>query len=179
MHKLSTIYIIGFRGCGKTTIGYILSKKLKYKFKDTDELIQKNYNTTISNLVNTEGWEKFRKIESEILRNTAEKNTIVSTGGGIILNKNNITFMRKKGVVFYLFATVEILKMRLLKDFKKNLDQRPNLTNYKSIDDEIDQVLKNRLNVYKKTAHFTINANQSPKKIVQQILKNLSKKNSY
>lgn len=174
MKKSSIIYIIGFRGCGKTTIGYLLSKELNFFFKDTDDIIQKDYNTTISNLVHTQGWEKFRKIESQILNKITEPNSIISTGGGIVLDKNNIIFMRKKGMVFYLSATLKLLKKRLLNDYKINIDQRPNLTNkYTSIHDEIDQVLPIRLNLYQKAAHFIINSDNFPKKIVQKILQKI------
>lgn len=170
------IYLIGFRGSGKTTIGYMLSKHIKCIFKDTDNAIQEKYNKTISEIVHDYGWNKFRKIESKILKEVTKKDfKVIATGGGIILNKENRIFMRDNGKVFYLNVTSKVLKNRLLSDPKKT--QRPLLNTSSSSSfkedfiKEIYLLLPKRNFLYEKTAHFIINAVYTPDVIIKNILK--------
>lgn len=165
----SVIYLIGFRGSGKTTIGSILSKKIKYIFNDTDYLIQKKYKNTISEIVNNYGWNKFRQIESKILQESTKNAKVIATGGGIILNKENCIFMRSNGKIFYLQVSPKILQLRLLSDPKKH--QRPSLSSLSK--DDVSYILPKRILLYEKTAHVIINANNNSNMIVKDILKNL------
>lgn len=166
----SIIYLIGFRGSGKTTIGNILSNKLNYVFNDIDYLIQKKYKQSIYDIVKKHGWEKFREIESNLLRQVTTSFKVISTGGGIILNKKNCSFMQSNGKIFYLHVKDQILENRLTNDLKK--EQRPPLI-YKnnSINQEISILLPKRMKIYKKIAHFVIDNNlNSPDKAVELIL---------
>lgn len=167
---MSNIYLIGFRGCGKTTIGHILSKKILYNFKDMDLIIQEKYKKTIRDIVKNDGWDKFRKIESNILKKISKKNNqIVSTGGGIILNKSNCIIMQMTGIIFYLNVTEKTLKLRLKLDPK--IDQRPKLVKSNIYEKkEMIKILLERKILYKKVAHKIINAEKSPNEIIKNIL---------
>ena len=85
------IYLIGPMGSGKTTIGKILSSRLKYQFFDTDEEIKKKIGMSISSIFDKQGESGFRIIESRMLEELSVKpKSIISTGGGIVLIKENI-----------------------------------------------------------------------------------------
>lgn len=168
---LNLIYLIGFRGSGKTTIGYNLSKKLNCKFYDTDDLIQKKYKKTIFKIVKEYGWNFFRKVESKILHNIKTfSKVVIATGGGIILNQKNCIFMRSYGKIFYLKVPLKILQSRLISDPKE--EQRP-LLNYsckQSIIEEMDIIFSKRVSLYEQTANFTIKATDHPDLIVNKIV---------
>lgn len=165
----TNIYLIGFRGSGKTTIGKILSKKLKYNFSDTDFILEKKYNSTISKIIKNKGWEYFRKIECHILKKVSNFRNVISTGGGIILKEENIKFMRNHGKIFFLNVKLKTLVERLSIDPKKT--QRPKIIQQKiSLFEETKIILSNRLNLYKKASHIIINANKNIGNIIHQII---------
>jgi len=124
------IYLIGFMGSGKTTVGQALAKALTYKFIDTDDLITDKAGESISHIFKNRGEEAFRKIEKQVLRSLeGSKNTIISTGGGMPCYNDNIDFIKDSGVSIYLHLKPQQLVDRL----KNEKEQRPLLT---SIPDE-------------------------------------------
>lgn len=115
------IYLIGFMGCGKTTIGKLLAKTLGYNFTDTDTMIEEAEKQEISSIFETKGSHFFRNLESEILNTTQNMtNTVIATGGGLPCNTPNITFLRSHGLVIYLNASPKILYLRL---YEKRLNR--------------------------------------------------------
>ncbi|OQY05321.1 MAG: hypothetical protein B6I20_01495 [Bacteroidetes bacterium 4572_117] len=85
------IYLIGFMGSGKTTVGKKLARKLSYNFIDLDAQIELEIGTNITDYFEQFGEEKFRLIEHQVLHNTYKlENTVVSTGGGAPCYFNNI-----------------------------------------------------------------------------------------
>ncbi|BAO00782.1 shikimate kinase AroL [Candidatus Pantoea carbekii] len=161
------IYLIGARGCGKTTIGKILSKTLNYEFKDTDHYIQIITHCNIAEIIKNEGWHAFRLREMHALRAVTALSTVVATGGGIVLSEKNCDFMRQNGKVIWLNASSVILGERLKNE--PNLAQRPTLTG-RTITEEIDDVLHQRMELYYQTSHYQVDATQSPTYIIKQIL---------
>ena len=97
------IVLCGFMGCGKTTVGKILSEKLSMKFVDVDELIEQEQGMTISEIFEKYGEIGFRKIENETIKKVSQwNNAIVSTGGGSVLNVDNVTALKSSGKIFFL-----------------------------------------------------------------------------
>ncbi|GFR36414.1 shikimate kinase [Thermobrachium celere] len=95
------IVLIGMPGCGKTTIGVKLAEKLGIPFFDTDMLIEKIYNETIPEMFK-KGEEYFRLRESQVVELVSNKDCcVISTGGGVILNDNNIKNLKRRGVIFF------------------------------------------------------------------------------
>ena len=162
----NAIFLVGARGSGKTTVGQQLSKNLNYTFVDTDSYIVNKVNSTISDLVALYGWDTFRALESQSLIDVTQPQTIVATGGGMILSEKNRDWMKSHGVVFYLATSAEVLSQRLLQD--PNNEQRPSLTGL-SIADEIGQILQARETLYRSTAHYVVDANLPLDDIVQFI----------
>jgi shikimate kinase len=102
------IYLIGARGCGKTTVGQALSQALGYAFNDTDHHLQLSTQRSVAEIVASEGWESFRARETESLRAVTAPNTVIATGGGMILAEANCRFMREHGQVIWLNAPSDV-----------------------------------------------------------------------
>ena len=162
-----TIFLVGARAAGKTTLGKMLANKLSYYFIDTDCHLLEITQKTVAEIVEKEGWEGFRARESQVLVDTTKPNRVIATGGGIVLAEQNRNFMKKNGMVFFLSAPASTLAERLMKD--PNVAQRPSLTGL-SIVDEMEKVLTERLPLYHDAAHHIINVNQDENLIVNQMV---------
>ena len=111
------IFIVGPMGSGKSTVGKIISNELFLNFFDTDEEIESRTGATIDWIFDLDGEEGFRKRESEILNEMADRNSIVlSTGGGIILSEKNREILSSRGTVFYLSTPISVQVERTAKD---------------------------------------------------------------
>jgi shikimate kinase len=114
MHNKTILYLIGFMGSGKSTVGKKLASLLEWSFIDLDNKIEEKTGRTISELFSEYGEESFRKIESEVLRSLKyQTNTVISTGGGTPCFENNIDFMNETGLTMYLKLNPMQLKGRL------------------------------------------------------------------
>lgn len=163
------IFLIGYRCTGKTTIGKILAHRLNFEFIDTDCLIEQNLGLTIIEIIEKQGWGKFRQIEKKTLLNTKKiQNTIIATGGGIIIDHDNQQFIKKNGLCVWLDADIKTIMTRLNADHKtKTL--RPALTD-KDLFEETNEIVKKRNPLYKKTAHIKIDTSfNTPEEIVNII----------
>ena len=108
------IYIIGFMGSGKSTMGKRLAALMGWQFLDLDEKIEEIAGKTIARIFSEDGEEEFRKIESETLKNlNPVANVIISTGGGTPCHSGNMDYMLEKGITVYLKMTPGQLASRL------------------------------------------------------------------
>ena len=165
------IYLIGPMGSGKTTIGKILSSRLKYQFFDTDEEIKKKTDMSISSIFDQQGESGFRIIESQTLEELSIKQkSIISTGGGIVLMKENRVIM-KNGTCIYLKIDFEEQLKRLA-----NSDDRPLLS--KNSDGSIEKTNATREPFFLDLADIVIDtSNLNENEVTQQILSSLKSKN--
>lgn len=161
------IFLVGARGCGKTTIGVALAQALGHHFVDTDHYLLTSTGMSVADIVAQEGWDGFRARETQALKSVTAPDTIVATGGGMVLAEENRQFMREQGVVIYLRAPAQILADRL-EAFPEE-GQRPTLTG-KPITDEIVEVLATREALYRQAAHHVIDAARSPEAVVEEVL---------
>ena len=161
------IFLIGARGCGKTTIGQALTRACHFHFVDTVQVLQQRSGLSVADIVAAEGWQGFRARETETLMSVTAPGTVIATGGGIILAPVNREFMRQSGVVIYLNAPVPVLAGRL--EAFPEADQRPTLTG-KPISEEVADVLAQRDALYRETAHYVVDASTAPERVVTQIL---------
>lgn len=103
------IYLIGPMGVGKTTIGRHLAKKLKLKFIDSDQEIEKRTGADISLIFDVEGESGFRDREENMIKELAQNHgVVIATGGGVILREANRHSLKQSGVVIYLNASIEV-----------------------------------------------------------------------
>lgn len=162
------ISLIGMMGCGKSTIAKLLSDRLCFQLLDTDSLIVNRENQSINEIFQNKGEGYFRHLESEILTEVlAVDNSVISTGGGIVKSEANILLLKEKSIVFYLKADENVLYERL-----KNNRERP-LLNTEDMFLKIKTLLFERNEKYE-LAHYVIDANQEPNKIVDEIIEKLS-----
>lgn len=146
------IVLIGYRGTGKSTVGQLLAKRLGHELVSTDAEIVRRANRSIPEIVQRFGWDYFRDLESEVLRDLAGKDgLILDTGGGAILRQQNVDCLKANGVLFWLTAEVPTIVARIGAD-----TQRPSLTGTKSFTEEIEDVLRERRPKYQAAADHVI-----------------------
>ena len=120
---MKNIVLIGMPACGKSTIGYWLSKKINYPFVDVDRYLEEKENRIISDIFSNEGEEYFRELETKYLKELSEKEgIIISTGGGAVKNKENIDILKENGIIVFLNRTIDDIS-------RENHRNRPLLQN--------------------------------------------------
>jgi len=149
------LFLIGYRCTGKTTIGKAIAAAIDWSFVDADTLLVSECGKPIKEIVDTEGWDAFRRMERSTLKQicTADRQ-IVATGGGVVLDKANIKAMKTSGMVIWLGATAETIQKRMLQD-KNTGNFRPALTD-KGRMEEIEDMLLMRNPYYKSASDFSI-----------------------
>ena len=170
MKSSKNIVFLGMMGSGKTSIGFLISKKLNLKFFDIDNHIENNLGMKISKIFKNKGEKFFREYEEKITLNILKKNNIViSLGGGAFLNKNIRNEILKNHFSFWLKLESDILIKRI-----KNSTKRPLAYNISDI--ELKNMIKERSKIYSK-ALYKINCNKLSKtEIVNKII-NIYEKN--
>jgi len=161
------IALIGYRGTGKSAVAKILAERTGREVISTDERIIEVAGMSIPEIVDKNGWDHFRDIESKVIDEvSARDGIIIDAGGGVIIRDRNTQALRAGGAVFWLTATINTIAKRIGGD-----DQRPSLTGTKSFIEEIEEVLTQRTPLYKTAAHHTIETdNKTPDQITEQIL---------
>jgi shikimate kinase len=116
MNKTTKIFLIGFMGSGKTSLGKKLAKKLNLPFFDLDQRIEEQEQCTITEIFNKKGEDYFRALETAVLQDTiaTKPDFVLSLGGGTPCFNNNIEFINSTGTSIYLKYNAGILTSRLL-----------------------------------------------------------------
>lgn len=163
------IYLIGFMGCGKSTIAKVLSQKLSIKFVDLDHLIEIREGKSIGGLFESLGEEEFRRIEAKTLNQTLQiSSLLISTGGGTPCFEGNIDTIVNSGKSIYLQLTPEKLAERLYSE--KN--HRPIIKSCENKEDLLDLIankLKEREKFYKR-ANYIVDADKTVAEVVNEII---------
>lgn len=111
---LGLIFLIGFMGCGKTTLGRKLASRLGYMFIDLDHVLEARVEMTIAEYFSIHGEAAFRKLESEVLKTTPyPDNAVISTGGGLPCFFDNMQWINAHGKSIYIQLPAKILADRL------------------------------------------------------------------
>ena len=164
------IVLIGYRGVGKSAVGRVLAKRLRRELVSTDAEVVKRAGQSIPHIVEQQGWEHFRELESAVCSDLAGRdNLIIDTGGGAILRPQNVKVLKQNGRFWWLTAGVDTIAKRIGHD-----SQRPSLTGTRSFIDEIAEVLAERLPKYQAAADWTIateglTVNQVAEQILGQV----------
>jgi shikimate kinase len=161
---IKNIFLVGFMGAGKTTIGRILANKLRLTFVDLDDIIEKELKLTIEQIFSMHGENFFRVAETKALLSIAEnERQVVSTGGGVVLKNENWEAMEKSGITVYLKATAEILWSRV-----RNNTPRP-LLQVENPFGRFCELLSNRISLYEKADLIVDTGKLSPEDVAEQI----------
>jgi len=168
------IVLIGYRCSGKTVVGKIIARNLSRDFYDTDTLIENNAGCSIEAIISRDGWEYFRETERQMVAAVAEKDDVViATGGGVVMDEANMVNLRRKGLIVWLDAKMEVIEKRMAKDQQAG-NTRPSLTGGDSLQ-EIKQVLDFRRPLYEKQATIAVDtSNLSTVEVASAIMESLS-----
>jgi shikimate kinase len=146
------IYLTGFMGSGKTTVGPILANTLGFEFFDIDKMIERRTGTTVVDIFLTRGEPLFRAVEREVLHELSERSScVVSLGGGTMANEENFQFIRKHGIIVYLeLSEAEIVKrVRHRPDRPLLHDQKGGLLSGEKLEEKVRFLLKEREPFYR------------------------------
>ena len=159
-----SIFLIGMMGSGKSSTGPILAEILKYKYVDLDVLIEKLTKKTIDKVFSDEGEEYFRGLETQCLQEIIKlPSVVVSTGGGVVLKKENWGILRQ-GIIVWLDINKEIALNRL--NSKDNI--RPLLKG--NIDVKYEEIFETRKDIYAQADLRVEINNEGVKKVAEKIL---------
>lgn len=149
---MGNVILIGFMGCGKSSVAVKLSYRLKQPMTDTDKWIEKKQGKTISEIFEQEGEEAFRQMETEALQALKEsaKNQVISVGGGVAVREKNRTLLKEIGKVVYLRAKPETIYERVKEDANRPLLQCANPM------ERIQKLLEERKEAYETAADLIV-----------------------
>lgn len=157
------IVLVGMMGSGKSVIAKALAERLQLPCYSTDELIEQKTKKSIKALVASKGWEYFRSKEEQIVAQLAKKKgVIIDTGGGVILNPDNVRLLKKHGIIFFIKVGPAVIFERIKDDKKRPLINVPNPLA------EIRRIYKQRLPLYNQ-ADVIVNASVSIESAVAAI----------
>lgn len=170
------IYLTGFMGSGKSTVGPLLAHRLGFGFFDLDKIIEERESKSISTIFAENGEEYFREVETTLISDfTQRENFVLALGGGALTNGNNLKRLLESGILIYLYLTPEEIYERI-----KYSEERPLLKNKSSKEDFllfINDLLNKRAKYYE-AAQITIKAGeQAPQQITNSIISELEKFN--
>ncbi|KHD35918.1 shikimate kinase [Clostridium acetobutylicum] len=156
------LVLIGMPGCGKSTIGKILSKELNMKFYDADKYLEDRNNMKISDMFKR-GEEFFRNSESAALKELSfEKNSVIATGGGAVTREKNILWLKKKGKIVFINRPPE----KIMEDV--DIEKRPLLEHGKG---RILKLYEERYNLYINYCDYQVLNDGSIDRVVLSIKK--------
>jgi len=159
------LFLIGYRCCGKTTVGKSIARAIDWSLVDSDLLVTQKKGKSIKEIIDTEGWEVFRRAERSVLKQICTKDRqVVATGGGIVLDAENVRAMKTSGTVVWLDASAATIRERMRRD-KNTENFRPALTD-KGRMEEIEDMLLKRNSYYENASDFCI---QTDDTMIEQI----------
>lgn len=165
-----SLFLVGLRGSGKTTVGRVLAQRLALPLVDTDALIVQAAGISIREIFASQGEAVFRDLESQALEHLiAGGSCVAATGGGIVLREKNRRMIQTTGwPVIYLSAPADLLARRVHADSATALN-RPNLTDLGGGVAEMEHLLKQRDPLYRQIATWIVDAQAPADRIADQI----------
>jgi shikimate kinase len=170
------LFLIGYRCSGKTTVGKSIAMTIDWSFVDSDLLVIKKNGNSIKDIIDTAGWDAFRRMERSTLRQICTKDRqVVAAGGGVVLDADNIKAMKASGTVVWLEASAATIQERMRQD-KNTENFRPALTD-KGRMEEIEDMLLKRNPYYESASDFSIHTDDVPfDEITQNIIQKIRNK---
>ncbi|MBQ8573098.1 MAG: shikimate kinase [Ruminococcus sp.] len=149
---MKNIVLVGMPGCGKSTVGVILAKTLGKSFTDTDLLICAKEGTTLQNIIEEKGLAYFEKVECEIGESITVGDTVIATGGSMILYEKAMEHLKETSTVVYIDVSLDELKRRLVNIKTRGITFAEGET--------LDDIFAIRTPLYQKYADITVKADE-------------------
>ncbi len=164
------VVLIGYRATGKTSVGRVLSRLLERPVVDLDQVLEAEAGQAIAEIVARQGWDEFRRRESRLVaRYAAQHGLILATGGGVVLDPENVRRLKANGFVVWLTAPASVIQERLQANEAEVLN-RPPLSGSDAVQ-EVEQVLQARLPLYRRAADLVLTTDGvSPEDLARQII---------
>ena len=165
MKSKENLIFLGMMGSGKSSIGSLVAKKLNLEFIDIDKEIEKKLGMNIKEIFDSKGEDYFRELEEKVtLKKLKLNSTVISLGGGAFVNQQIRKEVLKKHISFWLNWSDQTLLNRIRNSAKRPLA-------YKSSDDKLIELIKNRSDLYSKALYKIKCDNLSKKEIVKKVLR--------
>lgn len=164
------LVLIGYRATGKTSVGARLAEVLQRPFVDLDQVLVREAGRSVADIVAQGGWAEFRRLEKELVaRYRDARGLVLATGGGVVLDPNNVAALRENGIIIWLTADPAAIQARLAQDQPRDAN-RPSLTGEDTIR-EVLEVLEARAPLYQAAAQISIDTtHQSVAQVVKLVL---------
>jgi len=171
---MKNIILVGFMGTGKTAVAKRISTQLNLRYISTDDLIEKKAGSSISDIFDSKGEGYFRKLERAVVEEvSAMQDTVIDTGGGVILNAKNVTDLKRNGIVICLWASAAMILKRTSK-----YKHRP-LLNVNEPLKKIEELLDFRKPFYERADYHINTSEMSIEDVVGQVKEILKNARSY
>ncbi len=162
------IILCGFMGCGKTTIGKLVAKKINMDFVDLDIYIEQKQDMTVSDIFAKYGEAYFRQLERQATVELSQMNNkVIAAGGGTLIFKENVDVFKNSGVIILIDASLKAISERLKYDNTRPLLARPDK------EKAMKELYEKRLPIYKSAADLIINGNNSPEYVCMDIINSI------
>jgi shikimate kinase len=168
--EIMNIVLIGYRCSGKTRVGRLLAGDSGRTFLDTDRLIEEKTGIALNSYVSQNGWRDFRRVEREIVEAVAlEDNSVIATGGGVVMDPENVTNLRRNGWLVWLAAGATVIRERMIQAQQQG-DLRPPLSERDPLE-EVDSILRERRPAYERVSDYQVwTDGQTPEAVKQAIV---------
>lgn len=159
---MKSIYLCGFMGCGKSTIGKVLARKNGCGFIDMDDYIVEREGMSIPQIFAEKGEKYFRDTETAVIRELADKNAVIACGGGAMLKKENAEIASKTGIVIYIDIPFEACYGRISGD-----TNRPLVVNNSK--EQLEELYNGRAPVYRENSNVSVDGIGSAEEVAARI----------
>lgn len=165
------LVIIGFMGTGKSAIGKILARRINYEFIDTDQLIESERHQKITQIFREEGEAFFRSLENKLARELSHADRkVIATGGGWVLEPENLQLSRINGFIISLTAQPEVIYERI-----KHETHRPLLAGEDPLG-KIGEIMGQRESLYRNADLIVDTSLRTPEQITEEIITELTRR---
>jgi shikimate kinase len=167
----ANLYLVGFMGTGKSTVGRILARQLGLAFLDSDHEIERRTGVDIPMIFDKEGEAGFRARERDVIAELTQRPRIVlSTGGGAILAPESRALLRERGFVVYLQTSVQQQALRV-----REGQHRPMLHGADDVSERLAALMAVRAPLYEQTAHIVVSTDRRHvRSVAEQIMRELA-----
>ena len=164
------LVLIGYRATGKTSVGARLAEALHCPFVDLDQVLVREAGRSVADIVAQGGWAEFRRLEKELVaRYRNAQGQVLATGGGVVLDPDNVAALRENGILIWLTAAPAAIQARLAQDQPQDAN-RPSLTGEDTIR-EVAAVLEERAPLYQTAAQIIVDTtHDSIAQVVELVL---------